>query len=222
MSKLSTLSVLILAVVAINEQTLAQDPTRFAEQVAKYQEEKIDPQPRPIIFVGSSSIRMWKTLRDDYLNQPVFNRGFGGSQMSDLHFYCHELVIRHQPRQVFIYEGDNDLGAGKSLDQILDTTELVVKMIKEAIPDVNIVFISPKPSLARFNLRQKYVELNEALREFASTDASVSFADVWHPMLGENGLVRSDIFIEDGLHMNAQGYAIWKEVLEPFLVEGTH
>ena len=90
-------------------------------------------------------------------------------------------------------------------------------MIKEAVTEVDIILISPKPSLARFNLREKYVELNEALRDFAKADASVSFADVWHAMLGENGLVRSDLFIEDGLHMNAKGYAIWKEVPEPFL-----
>ena len=208
-----------LLVVAYGVMGWSQDPTRFAEQIEIYlAEEATSSSQRPIIFVGSSSIRMWQTLSEDYPQHPILNRGFGGSVMSDLWYYRKELIVDLSPKQVFIYEGDNDLSMGKPIQAILDTTKLLVWDLKEKIPDIKIVLISPKPSLSRFNLRTNYQSLNQKLKEFTIEHDFLDFADVWEPMLGENKLVRSDLFIQDGLHMNVLGYEIWKRVLQPFLI----
>ncbi len=211
--------IVVLISLAVTTKAWSQDPTRFAKQVETYQDQEPERgSERPIVFVGSSSIRMWKSLAEDFPNHYVLNRGFGGSVMSDLFYYRKELVQSLNPIQIFIYEGDNDLASGKSVHDILDTTKLLITKLREHIPDLEIVLISAKPSLARFALRKKFTELNEAFTALAAKEKYIRFVDIWTPMLGENKLVRSELFIHDGLHMNEKGYQIWKEVIAPFLL----
>lgn len=195
--------------------SVAQDPTRFEQEVEalRQAEHRFDEEQPRVVFTGSSSVRMWTDVQARFPEYNVINTGFGGSQMSDLLYYLDDLVLRYEPDVVFIYEGDNDIAAGKRPDSILATTEQVVARIDEALPDAEVYLISPKPSLARWALRDQYEAVNARLSAYADTTAGVRFVDVWTPMLNERGRPLAHIFIEDGLHMNEAGYEIWSEVI---------
>lgn len=184
--------------------------------------EKMDQEDRPepggVLFVGSSSIAMWKDMADYFPQHRVLNRGFGGSEFSDLIYYADRVIYPYQPSKVFIYEGDNDLAAGDSPKSVLKEAKKLRKMIAKNLGrDIPVIFIAPKPSVARWNLKTEYEILNAMLKKYADKKVNTEFADVWTPALDENGEVYKHIFLEDNLHMNADGYAIWKKVLQPYI-----
>ena len=194
----------------------AQAPNRFDNEVAEIQKKNDslwDASKPTTVFTGSSSVRMWRDVQDRFPDQQVLNTGFGGSQFSDLELYLDELILDYNPVKVFIYEGDNDVGAKKRLRDIVDTSERILTLLQQRNQSMEIVLISPKPSIARWKLRGKYKRLNRKLSRLAKKTDGVDFVDVWHPMLDKRK-VKQDIFIEDGLHMNTKGYDIWYEVLK--------
>lgn len=195
----------------------AQNPERFEKEVQQIvvQNENVNSE-NLILFTGSSSIRFWKSLSEDFPNHNVLNNGFGGSEMSDLLRYANDLVIQYQPKQVFIYEGDNDIAAGRSLEQIMKNAKDLAQLIKTQLPQCDVVFISAKPSIARQSMFKKYRQFNGMLNQWC-TENGMTFIDVWPFMLDQEGKLREDIFREDKLHMNATGYAIWKDVVRPYL-----
>ncbi|MEQ6119575.1 SGNH/GDSL hydrolase family protein [Reichenbachiella sp. MALMAid0571] len=197
----------------------AQDPERFKDQVEmlSHKKYKFKKQDEVILFTGSSSIRMWKNIQEYFPDKNVINTGFGGSQMSDLLFYSKALIFKYSPNKVFIYEGDNDLNDNKSPDEIMATTKTLVAQIEAKLKGVEIIFISPKPSLSRWPLKEKYEALNRMMEDYCNTKESLFFANVWEPMLGENGKPMEDLFIQDGLHMKPAGYDIWAKVIKEFL-----
>ena len=203
-------------------QLFAQDkkgPERWEETIKNF--EKADQQNPPkegvILFTGSSSVVMYKDLAKDFPNYNVLNRGFGGSQFSDLMYYTDRVIYPYKPSKIFIYEGDNDIAGGKLPKDVLAEAIQLRKEIAKKLPGVPVVFISPKPSVARWGIKEKYEEVNKGLKAYADKTKNTMFADVWTAMLDENGKVYDHIFIEDNLHMNSDGYAIWKRVLEPYM-----
>ena len=195
----------------------AQDPTRFQEEVDSIValNQSVD-RSNLILFTGSSSIRMWD-LRKSFPNHNVVNLGFGGSEMSDLLFYVDKVIISFAPKQVFIYEGDNDISFGRTTQEILSTADSILHRIRRKLPDTEIICISAKPSLARWNLKEKYETFNRKLEAWTKERKQVRYADVWSFMLDSEGNVRKDIFIVDGLHLNEKGYSIWTRVLAKYL-----
>lgn len=192
---------------------------RYEQDILKFEaaDKTSKLKPGGVLFTGSSSVRMWEGLAEAFPEHRVLNRGFGGSEFSDLLEYSDRLIYPYQPSQIFIYEGDNDLAAGESVDAILEEARELREEIREKLPNTPVVFIAAKPSLSRWNMKAKYEDFNKQLQEYAENTELTEFADVWTPMLNENGLVRDELFLSDGLHMNEKGYAIWKQVLEPFL-----
>ena len=202
----------------ISTTVFAQDPTRFKGQVEKiHQDNPIQENLNSIVFTGSSTIRMWKSLQEDFPQHNVINAGFGGSQASDLLYYIDELILDYKPSKVFIYEGDNDISSGKSTDEILMTFNLITSKIHEALPETEIVIISPKPSVARWKLADQYLELNKKLKKFTKSEKYMKYADLWKPMLNKDKEPMDDIFIKDNLHMNEKGYAIWAKTIKKYL-----
>ena len=197
----------------------AQDPERFADQVAAIQKQYDtlwDATKETIVFTGSSSVRIWNDLQEYFPNHQIVNSGFGGSQASDLLAYTNELVLRYQPKKVFIYEGDNDISAGKESKEIITDLLAIIEKVRIQNPSVKIVLIAAKPSIARWDLKRNYKRLNRKFKKLSRKDADLAYADVWKPMLVKRK-VMTDIFIEDGLHMNAKGYAIWYDVIKEFV-----
>jgi len=200
----------------------AQDPLRFQNEIDKLVAgDSSVKMKKLILFTGSSSIRLWTSLKSDYPNHNVINRGFGGSEMSDLIYFADKLIIPYHPKQIFIYEGDNDLAKEKTPDEVLMQSRQLLELIRKKLPSkVQVYFISVKPSLLRWTLKEKYEEYNQKLAFWCSQNKNVFFIDVWTPMLEPDEMVRKDLFVEDGLHMNAIGYNIWKEVIGVYMKKG--
>ncbi|MBT1706497.1 SGNH/GDSL hydrolase family protein [Chryseosolibacter indicus] len=217
MGKLNTYLYLILSLsfFIVN----AQDAKKFEQEVNNLVAgDSAVEKKKLIVFTGSSSVRFWSDLQDRYRDYNVINRGFGGSQMSDLIYYADKLIFKYKPKQIFIYEGDNDLSLGKSPETILSEAQTLLKMIRKNLPKkVKVSFISAKPSVSRWHLKESYEKYNALLKDWAATQKNVTFIDVWTPLLTSSGTVRQDIFKEDNLHLNAIGYDIWSNAIEDYL-----
>ncbi|EAR14951.1 MULTISPECIES: SGNH/GDSL hydrolase family protein [Robiginitalea] len=213
----------LLALLAILIQCVpafAQDPGRFEQEVASItarNDSLWNPYRATYLFTGSSSVRMWESLDRDFPDRQVINTGFGGSQASDLLFYLDPLILNYRPMVVSIYEGDNDLAEGKSPGRAFRDIAEILSRIRSRYPGMPVVLISAKPSISRWKLRGKYERFNRKLSRLAEADPLTRYADVWTPMLQADGSLNETLFIEDGLHMNAEGYRIWKSVLGPLI-----
>jgi lysophospholipase L1-like esterase len=175
------------------------------------------PAPGGVVFVGSSSIRMWSTLADDFAGTHVINRGFGGSRIADATRYASRIVLPYRPRLVVLYAGDNDLAEGRTPSGVLADLEAFVATVHRTAPSTPIAFISIKPSPARAALLPAMREANALVRAYARRARGVRYIDVFEPMLGADGAPRGELFGPDGLHMNARGYALWTRLVAPEL-----
>jgi lysophospholipase L1-like esterase len=176
------------------------------------------PPDGAVLFVGSSSIRMWTTLADDFPSVPVINRGFGGSEIADAIRFADRIVLPYEPRIVLLYAGDNDIANGKSAPEVLADVQRFVDLVHESLPETRIAFIAIKPSIARWKLVDEMETANNLVREYAAAaNDRVEYIDIFTPMLGEDGRPRQELFMEDGLHLNDEGYALWRQVVAPFL-----
>jgi len=174
------------------------------------------PPPRGgIEFIGSSSIRFWESLATDFPGQPVFNRGFGGSEVRDSTWYADRIVIPYAPCKVFFYAGDNDLNSGRSPAQVRDDVVAFVQRVHRDLPSTTVEIISIKPSPSRANLLPAVVEANGLIQTALASLPNTGYTDVYTPMLGADGQPRAALFREDMLHMTPEGYAIWRKALAP-------
>jgi len=209
----------LLVLVGINFFAPAQDPLRFQEEVTQITErnKSLPLSPELILFTGSSSIRLWKDLLERFPEKKILNTGFGGSHMNDLIYFNHELIIKYKPSRVFIYEGDNDLSGDKTPDEVLKDAIKLIEIIRKELADIPIMFISPKPSLSRWHLKNKYETFNRRLAQLVKSYDKVLFIDVWTVMLDENNKPMEGIFVDDGLHLNEKGYDIWAGQIKSYL-----
>jgi lysophospholipase L1-like esterase len=202
--------------------TAQADNGRFSEEIRKFSSSDSIQMPpaKAILFVGSSSFRMWHGLQDSFPEFSIINRGFGGSTLSDLIHYHQETILKYDPAQIIIYCGENDLASSDSLTpvMVLDRFYILFDLIRTRYPNVPVAFVSMKPSPSRWHLKEKYMEGNRLIKDFLSSRSNTAYIDVWNPML-ENGNPRQELFIADNLHMNAKGYAIWKSIIEPYLLK---
>jgi lysophospholipase L1-like esterase len=169
-----------------------------------------------VLFVGSSSLRLWSDLEDQFKDLPVvIKRGFGGSQLSDCVKNLNRLVVRYRPREVLVYAGDNDLAAGTAPGEVARRFRAFVEGVHRELPQTHIDYISIKPSPSRIALMPQIRETNTLIREYADTLDNVDFIDVYTPMLDVAGQPRAELFRADLLHLNNDGYALWKRVIGP-------
>jgi lysophospholipase L1-like esterase len=179
--------------------------------------DRASPPPKGcIVFVGSSSIRLWKTLAEDFPRLPVLNRGFGGSQLADAVKFADRIIIPYAPREVVIYSGGNDINAGKSPQIVYGDFVALVTQLRSRLPDARLVFISCQASPSRWKQVQKIRQFNGLVASYCRRH-DVTFIDTFPLMLGPDGQPRADLFAADRLHMNERGYAIWKQTIGPYL-----
>ncbi|MEJ2275333.1 MAG: SGNH/GDSL hydrolase family protein [Woeseiaceae bacterium] len=193
------------------------DPGRFADAIAAFAmwDSKNAVPHDPLLFVGSSSIRLWPTARD-FPGRPVVNRGFGGAELSDVAHYYERVIRPYAPSRVFLYAGDNDIAAGKSAAQVFEDFRNLADRLARDFPGTELVFISIKPSPARWTVWPTMQEANRLVAEYASGREHLYFADLATPLLDADGRPK-DVYVEDGLHLNAAGYALWQAALAPFV-----
>lgn len=174
-----------------------------------------------ILFVGSSSFRLWKDMKSDFAGYPVINRGFGGSTLADLIRYREEVIFKYNPAQIVIYCGENDLAGSDTITvrTVVNRFRRLFAMIRERFLDVPIAYVAMKPSPSRKHLMPKYEQANNIIRLFLAKQKNTVFIDVYHAMLGEDGSPLPGIFLDDDLHMNDRGYEIWKRLITPHLLK---
>ena len=173
------------------------------------------PPKNAILFVGSSSIRMWKSVEQDFSEYKVINRGFGGSQISDSVRYAERIVLPYKPKAIIFYAGDNDLAAGKTPGQVFDDFKRFVYKVHWAQPKVKIYFVSVKPSPSRWKYQPQVVEVNRLIKEYCTHEKNLRYIDVYTAMIGADGKPRQELFAKDNLHMNEKGYALWTSLIKP-------
>ncbi len=193
----------------------------FAAEIAAFEaaDKQNPPPPGGVLFIGSSSIRLWTTLARDFPDLPVINRGFGGSQIADSVRYVDRIVLPYKPKMVVMYAGTNDLNAGKSPAQVLKDFQAFVDAVQGVLPDTHIVFISINPSVARWNEEAKELETNRLIRRYIRATASktrkLSYLDSHRRLLSAEGKPQPDLLRTDGLHLNVKGYEVWTAILKP-------
>lgn len=212
--------VLLVFIFCITLQGVIAQPFKSEIDAFKKQDSISMPAPASILFVGSSSFNYWKDIKSYFPGYPIINRGFGGSSLPDVIYYAQETIVKYQPKQIYIYCGENDLAANDTI-----TPQIVLNRFKQLFTIIRtqlnkktpILFVAIKPSIARWHLERKYIETNQLIKDFLSTKKYTQFLDVHNAMLDENGKVFQDIFVKDNLHMNAKGYAIWQKIIAPTL-----
>ena len=199
----------------------ADDFSKWEKEIAAFEAaDKTSPPPKDaILFIGSSSIRFWTTLAQDFPNQKVINRGFGGSQIADSTHFADRIVWPYEPRQIVMLCGGNDLNAGKTPPQVADDFKAFVARVREKLPDVAIAYISIQPAPVRWAQREKIVGANRLIEAFTKTGSNLVFIDVFSKELTSDGQPNETLFREDRLHLNAKGYELLKSIVAPHLGE---
>ncbi len=197
------------------------NPQQWAKEIAAFaRQDSLAPMaPGGIVFVGSSSVRGWRTLAADFPGRPVLNRGFGGARMADVNYYFARLVPPYQPRQVVLYAGDNDLAAGYSPTQLVGSFRDFARRLRRELPGTRLTYLSVKPSPARWALYEPGQVANRRIRRYARWHRRVEFVDVGTAMLGPDGRPRPELYLGDGLHMTPAGYVLWTRLVAPHLVK---
>ncbi len=194
-------------------------PAKWAASIDAFtRADAANPPPREaVLFVGSSSIVRWKSLARDFPDVPVINRGFGGSELADSVHYLDRLVLKHEPRVVVLYAGENDLQAGATAEEVHARFQAFRQGLHAALPRTKLVFIAIKPSPSRAKIRDRIDRANALIAASCREDPRLAFADVVPPMLDAAGQPRPELFVADRLHLSEAGYAVWQPIVAPLL-----
>lgn len=200
----------------LSHGAMAQAPDRWKSDMDEFAkaDANIAPDLNPVLFIGSSSLRLWPDLHADFPTIPVLNRGFGGSQLSDVLHHFDQILSHHKPRAILLYEGDNDLAAGKTTDAFIKDLVAFHEMVRERWPEVPVGFLAIKPSPSRAKLLSLQKRTNQAVEERCATWDGWTFLDVATPLLLPDGVPDPLYFTKDRLHMNANGYRVWRAIVQ--------
>ena len=200
----------------------AQSPAlqeRFEKKVREYLAGDLaQPPPRgAILFAGDSQFYRWSTIHEDLPGYTLINRGIDSFQTSDLIYFVDRLVIPYKPRMIVMHVGGNDLTTGKSAEQLLADFKTFVTKVRAALPTVPIAFSSTTPGPARFSQAAERVRANKMLKDYIATQKNLMFIDLWDAMLTPDGKPREDLWVEDRIHPNHEGYLIRVRIMRPLL-----
>ncbi len=190
----------------------------FEEEVRKLSArlDSIGWTPGATVLTGSSTIRMWRNLPEVSGREVVLNTGFGGSKAADLERHLFPLVLKYDPERVFIYEGDNDLWADVPAEEILNSLNQIVIRIHLVNPGTEIILIGAKPSPSRWEKKESYLSFNRLLKDYCDKTEQVSYLDTWKALTDAQGNPRPELYLQDQLHLNADGYLIWNGIFKPY------
>jgi lysophospholipase L1-like esterase len=175
--------------------------------------------PGSTVFTGSSTIRMWRSLPEISLGEEVINTGFGGSKAADLERYLFPLVLKYDPKRVFVYEGDNDLWADVPTHEILKSLKEIETRIHLVDPGTEIILIGAKPSPSRWEKKENYLAFNQLLKAYCDQAEQVTYLDTWKALTDTQGNPRPELYLQDQLHLNAQGYLVWNQLFAPLFTK---
>lgn len=213
----------ILLVLLTFQNVRAQSHPPFYNEIQQFkkQDSASFPPRNAILFVGSSSFQKWHDVQRYFPQETIINRGFGGSQLTDVIRYVNDIIMPYHPRQIVIYAGENDLASSDTVSAQIVFSRFVTlfNRIRSSMPVVPIIYVSLKPSPSRQNLMPKMEEANKLISNFLRSKKKAVFIDVYHKMLDNTGKPLPGIYVEDNLHMNAKGYTIWQKAIGPYLLK---
>lgn len=197
--------------------------SRWEPDIAAFEasDQQSPPPDDAILFVGSSSIRLWETLADDFAGLPVFQRGFGGALLRDVLHFAPRIILPYRPRQVIVYGGSLDLRHGSAPEDVADDLLRLTALIREALPRTTVGFISLKPSLAKWESIGLDVQVNELVQRRAEGEPGLEYVDIFGPMTAESVPPPARYFVADRNHLSREGYALWADIIRPFLRAGS-
>ena len=219
MSRLSPIIALLLGLFVLSSARAKEPFSKWEKAISAFEKSDIKKSPpeNPVLFVGSSSIRMWD-LKKFFPDLKTLNRGFGGSTIADSTHFFDRIIKPYRPKVIVVYAGDNDIAKGLSPDEVLKDFKSLTGKIKTSLPGTPLIFIAIKPSIKRKELWPKMKQANDLIATYCAQNSSLHFADIAKPMLDNPRHVLShDLFKSDGLHLSDQGYEMWKKVLLPLI-----
>ncbi|MBU3745176.1 MAG: hypothetical protein FGM61_11640, partial [Sediminibacterium sp.] len=198
----------------INPGRKKQDPTmRWAAEMNVFDSaNRVETYGKnPVLFTGSSYIRLWKNIRDDVKYPNIIHRGYGGSNLTEMAYYVKRIIYPHQPAAIFMYVGNDITGSekDKSPRQVLELFTYVVKTIRQQYPDVPIVWLQIAPSPKRWSVWNEVQEANQLIADYCANGYHLYTFNSSANYLGSDGTPMEKLFVEDRLHYNEQGYQIW-------------
>lgn len=214
------LSLLLTALLSSPSVAADKSPSeRWEADLQRFEaSDRTNPPPEnAVLFIGSSGIALWHTLAADFPEHKVINRGFGGSEIADSTYYADRIVIPYKPRLIVFRAGVNDIAAGKTPEQVAADFQAFVTKVRAKLPDVRIAFMALNPSILRWDNFAKETKTNDLIKAYIASDKNLDYIDVVGPMLGPDGKPRPEIFAEDRLHNNAEGYKLWTSLVRPHL-----
>ncbi len=222
MNKIKLFTVLIVIFLALYSFALTPvenpDPHRFDDAIQtfiKFDQKNAFPE-NPILFAGSSSIRMWMS-HDAFPDLPIINRGFGGAHISDVNFFINDVVMKYSPKIIVFYCGDNDIAGKKPPEQVVNDYKTLVETVHKQFPKTKFVYVPIKPSIKRWDMWPTMETTNNMIKEYSETSKTLFYVDIATPMFGKDGKPMQDLFLDDGLHLNEKGYELWNSIVGPLL-----
>lgn len=221
--RMTYLLIVVCSLAVLNAQDkpgVKDEASRWEETIRVFEEwdRKNSFASDAVLFVGSSSIRLWQT-RECFEEFEVINRGFGGSQISDVNYFAKRIVLRYEPKVIVFYAGDNDVAAGKSAKRVFDDYMKFEKLVHKELGDTRIIFISIKPSRRRWSLWDVMNAANMMIKDFSMRDSRLFYFDGATPLLDSDGEPKVELFLDDKLHLNSKGYEVWTKLLRPIIKE---
>jgi lysophospholipase L1-like esterase len=220
LSSIRYYSVFLLLIAAVQGYSQEYERAKLWENEMKAFAETDRRQTPPreaVLFVGSSSFYRWRTIREDFPRTDLINRGFGGSRLEDVNYFAPQIVLPYKPRIIVLYAGENDIAEGATAADVLGEIKRFVGIVKKSLPNTRVLFVSIKPSPLRWSFWPEMRRANELIRTELSLEKKVRFVDVAAAMLDKNGKPKGGIYESDRLHLNGNGYAIWRDILAPLL-----
>lgn len=201
----------------------SEDPTVWNSDVDDLVRRASEAPPNPVLFVGSSSIRLWADLAEDMAPLPVLQMGFGGGKMGDLLHHLGPLVLQHPARAIVVFMGTNDLNgfgsnAGKDPDVVVGLYERIVDRIRKERPDTPVYYLAIKPTTRFSNVWPKAAQVNRGIQEHSDTDPMLHFIDANAPVILPDGSANPDLLLWDGIHLNREGYRAWSKPIRERLL----
>src|SRR5438093_4590311 len=195
------------------------DFARWEKEIAAFERtDATNPPPKgALLFIGSSTIRRWSTLAQDFPHHQVLNRGFGGSQIVDATHFAERIIFPYEPSMIFLRAGGNDLWVGKSVEEVFGDFKAFVKKVDAKLPHANIAFISLSPSIARWTQAEKEKALNDQIKGYCRGRRHLKYIETYSLPLGPDGQPRPELFVADKLHFNEAGYKLLVEAVRPHL-----
>ena len=204
--------ILALLILFISVTSFSQNKPFWDEIKAFRSEDSIQkPKDGMILFIGSSSFRLWSDAKEDFHNPNIVNRAFGGATLPDVINYENDVVLKYNPKKIFIYCGENDIASSEKVtpEIVFGNFKTLYQSIRNRFPQTPIVYVSIKPCILRWSMKDRMMATNALITNYLSKEKNTVFVNIWDKMLDEKGEPIKDIFREDNLHMNKKGYAIW-------------